>query len=443
MSTIRKIGLVYVVAATAWFAAWPVPTVKADDFFINRVTVVEVPPVFGTKPTGIIVKITWSTTSPSYGQVDYGTTTAYGSVALQAPEGLLQHEVQIQGLKGETTYHFKIEAITTAGQHLESFDQTFKTSKFVDITPPVISNVSVTFTGGTYFIVTWFTDKSSDSGVDYSTRADFSGSRGAGGNRDTTSHEVVVGSLSPNTTYYFRVHSNDSNSNRTTVVGSPITTTVTDVNDRKAPLVISQVSPVSYPDPLISSTAITFTWHTNQPSRGHVSVSGPGGKGVDEKGFLALDHMIGVAGLKPDTVYVATISAGDIFGHSANIGNITLRTSTTATVASAPATQFQYPQPQVEGASTCYPVFAYGTCRDVAAEQRGAVQLRAALERYFHGRVPRAAQRRWYTWVNAYVYGGYPVVAVARAVQGQPTVHAAIPWSAWKNSPDYKRGIDP
>ena len=411
-------------------------TAAADSLVINRVTVTEVAPVYGTLATGIDVQVSWFTNSESSGEVDYGTTTSYGSVA-STDKLDTQHQLVLDGLQGNTTYHFRIIALTPSGDRTDSFDQTYTTSRYVSYNPPSIYGTQTTFVGGTYFIVTWHTNIQSDSGVDYSTNANLTSLRGAGGNGNTTAHEVVVGGLSPNTTYYFRVHSSDSNGNKTTVGGFSVTTAVTKANDQ-LPLLVSLVSPVSYPDSLISSDAITFTWYTNQPARGTVSVSGPNGSRVSENGFYAMDHSLTVSGLRADTVYVASIYAGDIFGNRYTTGNITLRTNPAA-VLPVFTTPLQFSsEPQVTADRTCSSLYVYGVCRNISAEQKGARELLSELKTYFHYRVPAAARTRWFIWVNAYVYGGYPVSAIIQAIRfGGKTVHTTIPWEQWKTSADY------
>jgi len=416
------------------------PAAQAQSFIIDRVTVAEVPPDFGSHPQGITVKINWFTTLETYGEIDYGTTTSYGSAVGASSGTALQHEVQIGGLKGETTYHFKLVATSASGERLESFDQTFKTSKFVDTTLPVISDVRVTYVGGTYFIATWTTDQLTDSGVDVSTNPTFGRAGGAGGNSNTISHEVVVGGLRTNTLYYYRVHSRNSNGNVALNGGYSVVTAPNDSGDR-APLVLSQISPVSWPDPLIAPTAITFTWHTNQPSRGTVNLRGVGGRRVDEQGYLTLDHIVSIANLKPNTVYVATISSNDPLRHGVTSGDITLHTSSYLPPVAPPPTVT--PSAQVLGAS-CVSPQAYGVaCRNLALERKVAAQLKAALTKYFKGQVPRAARANWFALVRAAAYGHYPAQAIIQAVRfSGKTVHPSIPWEQWQASADYRAYIN-
>lgn len=91
--------------------------------------------------------------------------------------------------------------------------------------------------------------------------------------------------------------------------------------------------------------------------------------------------------------------------------------------------------------------FAYGFARvrTLATEQILAKviadSLNAALpgvfNRLFHQATAKSKQW-WYTYVNAYVYGGYTLEEITRSVQlGGKVVHPSIPASAWRRSSDY------
>ena len=69
--------------------------------------------------------ITWTTSQPSTGQVQYGTTTAYSySTALNSAM-LTSHSVALTGLTGGTTYHYRILSSNASGNQTKSGDLTF------------------------------------------------------------------------------------------------------------------------------------------------------------------------------------------------------------------------------------------------------------------------------------------------------------------------------
>lgn len=87
--------------------------------------------------------------------------------------------------------------------------------------------------------------------------------------------------------------------------------------------------------------------------------------------------------------------------------------------------------------------YAYGLARrSLVIEQKAAQELERELKYHFRGgRIPLAA-RFWPTYVNAYLYGHYPIPVIARAIRlGGIVVHPAIPFSAWQRSPTYRARI--
>lgn len=99
--------------------------------------------------------------------------------------------------------------------------------------------------------------------------------------------------------------------------------------------------------------------------------------------------------------------------------------------------------------------FAYGAARvgSLKTEQTVAKSLADYLHEvigkakfnklFWKNADPSKGNRWWYTYVNAYVYGGYPIEAIKQGVRfGGKTVHPTRPWSDWKTSADYKAYIN-
>ncbi len=98
-------------------------------------------------------------------------------------------------------------------------------------------------------------------------------------------------------------------------------------------------------------------------------------------------------------------------------------------------------------------IFAYGfsRVRTLSTEQGLARALAAHLDeelpgvfnRLFHQTTVKS-KSWWYGYVNAYVYGGYTLEEITRAVKlGGKVVHQAIPAFSWRDSADYKTYINP
>lgn len=98
------------------------------------------PKISDVKPVNLTdsaVTITWNTDEPATSQVAYGTSAGYGS--LQPPQAdttlTKVHDVMLQGLPSNSTFHFKVISRDASGNESSSPDATFKTS------PPVGSSI--------------------------------------------------------------------------------------------------------------------------------------------------------------------------------------------------------------------------------------------------------------------------------------------------------------
>jgi len=72
--------------------------------------------------------ITWSTDEAADGQVEYGTTTGYGSTTTRNTALETAHSQTVNGLAPDTTYHFRVRSSDAAGNPAVSTDRTFTTA---------------------------------------------------------------------------------------------------------------------------------------------------------------------------------------------------------------------------------------------------------------------------------------------------------------------------
>jgi hypothetical protein len=74
--------------------------------------------------------ITWTTNENSSSIVEYGLTTSYGSTTTEADTGagVTSHSVNLTGLDGCTTYHFRVKSNDVVSNLGTSSDSTFSTS---------------------------------------------------------------------------------------------------------------------------------------------------------------------------------------------------------------------------------------------------------------------------------------------------------------------------
>lgn len=71
--------------------------------------------------------ITWTTNEASDSQVEFGTTTAYGSLSALDTVLVTGHTVQLGGLAANTLYHYRVRSRDGAGNLALSTDRTFTT----------------------------------------------------------------------------------------------------------------------------------------------------------------------------------------------------------------------------------------------------------------------------------------------------------------------------
>jgi hypothetical protein len=174
-------------------------------------------------PTSSGATIIWTTDDFSDSQVEYGTTTSYGSTTTIATTPVTSHSVPITGTASSTLYHYRVKSRNTAGLLTTSGDNTFTTLTGPDVTAPVISAVAssaLTTTGAT---ITWTTDELSDSQVEYGPTTSY-GSSTTPDATMVTSHSVPLTLLTASTLYHYRVKSKDAASNLQTSPDHTFTT---------------------------------------------------------------------------------------------------------------------------------------------------------------------------------------------------------------------------
>lgn len=404
---------------------------QAQSVVISRVTIDSSKSVSNQA----VMVITWFTNVETTGRVKYGTSETYNNYIGSTAAPSLYHEITLGNLKGETVYHFRIVATLSDGSEVESNDQTFKTLKATDKDAPEITNLRLIYVGGTYAVAEWNSDEESDSIIVYDVSDTFNKQKKVNGQSKTTDNEVVIKGLKKNTLYYYYAISRDKDKNEGSSDVYSFKTLTDDSGDKANPI-ISEVSPVSAVDSLVSTDSITFKWKTNKPAKGYVEVKIPNksGKRYSETDRYTSDHTVTVTGLKPNTLYWYRIYTTDAMGKKSNTEGATVATQPTA----PPAFQGVIGDTS-SGCDTEYGVY----CRDLKSEQELASQLSVFIKNFFSGRVPSISRTNWFTLIKSYVYGGYPLQAITQAIKfGGKTVHPSIPYSVWKNTSDYKNYIN-
>ncbi len=181
--------------------------------------------------------ITWTTSDATDGQVLYGTTASYTATSTLDTSLQTSHTATLTGLSGSTLYHFQIRSADTAGNVGTTTDATFMTSTAA--LAPAISGISVSGISTTSATINWMTDLPASSQVSYGTTTSY-GSQSAFDMTATTTHSVILNSLSEATLYHFAV--NSANAVGTTT--SADSTLVTASTSATTPLVVTSTDAV-------------------------------------------------------------------------------------------------------------------------------------------------------------------------------------------------------
>jgi len=109
--------------------------------------------------------ITWTTNTGSTSQVDYGTTTGYGSVTTFDSSLVTSHSQTLSGLTPRTVYHYRVHSIDANSVETITSDFTFTTPGIPDTTPPTISITSPANNSAVGGVLTISADASDNVGV--------------------------------------------------------------------------------------------------------------------------------------------------------------------------------------------------------------------------------------------------------------------------------------
>ena len=284
--------------------------------FTFTATPYAIPPVMsGVSVTGVTsnsATITWTTDQPTTSQVQFGTTTAYGSQSLINNTLVTAHTVTLTGLNPATNYNF--QALSTDAQALSA---TSANMTFTTAAGPAITSVVATSISSNSAIITWTTDQPASSQVQYGTTIAY-GSQSTLNSALLTTHSVTLTGLNPTTAYNYSVVSSNAAGSATTSANFMFSTTAVG-----AP-VISAIAVSA-----ISTTSATVTWTTDVVSTSQVSYGATTAYGSASllNSSLSLTHSVTLTSLTPGTTYnFAAVSASGS-GTSATSPNFTFGTT--------------------------------------------------------------------------------------------------------------------
>lgn len=180
--------------------------------------------------TGTTATIQWYTDEPSTTEVEFGSTTNYGS-AIGDGSLVRSHDITLSGLISGATYHFRVKSKDYDNNIARWFDMTLRTNiteqaDHIDLTITEVKPVSendpdVTTNAAT---ISWRTNKLAAGTVYYGTSPQgLNNSINTEPPRDFTQKVAITG-LKPNTTYYYTIEARDVLGRRVTQAGQAFTT---------------------------------------------------------------------------------------------------------------------------------------------------------------------------------------------------------------------------
>ncbi len=249
--------------------------------------------------------ITWTTNELANSQVQYGTTTGYGSTTTLDPILSLTHSAGITGLSANTTYHYRVRSVDDAGNVALGSDTTFTTEavsanvQASDTVAPIISDVGSISLGTTTATLGWTTNELSTSTLEYGTTTNY-GTQATLSTSALLTHTASLTGLTQNTTYYYCIHATDIAGNHASSCGHTFATESILAPADTTPPVISLIA--SAP---ITASGATITWTTNELANSQVqygtTTSYSSTTTLDP--ILALTHSADITGLSASTTY--------------------------------------------------------------------------------------------------------------------------------------------
>ena len=226
------------------------------------------PPTTGGTPSVTVgaatATVTWTTSRKSFGSVDYGKTTGYGSNASEATQSA-SHSVKISGLTPGETYHYRVQNLDDSG--LMGYSRTDAYSadySFTTQSTPSITGVEVTDETLTTVVINWSSASLASSEIEYGTTTDYGAEISVSASSGETLHTGRIADLTHSTTYHFRIRGIDLDGND--VISDDYTFST--LTYPKVTAVVLNT------DQGAGGTSVILAWATNVATTGQVDYQG-------------------------------------------------------------------------------------------------------------------------------------------------------------------------
>jgi len=221
----------------------------------------------------------------------------------------VDHIVTLTNLSASTTYYYEVRSEDWDGNYTVDDNSgsyyTFTTTE-PDNTPPVIENIATSDITSDSATITWDTDESSDSVVNYGKTTALGSSESDA--TMVTSHSITLTNLSASTLYYYEVQSTDARSNTAVDDNNGSYYTFTTAEADTTPPTIENVD--SY---CIKLTTATILWDTDEIADSLVKYGTSPGNYTDNEYDSAdvTSHSIDLTDLIENTTYYYVVKSTD------------------------------------------------------------------------------------------------------------------------------------
>src|ERR1700693_5634975 len=258
--------------------------------------------------------INWTTSISANSQVEYGTTTAYGTLTTLDATLVTGHSQILSGLLAGTIYHFRVRSADGSGALSVSGDNTFTTASNPG---PVISAVTAGNITASGAAISWTTNVSANSQVESGTTTSY-GSSSTLDATLVTGHSQTLSGLQAGTTYHFRVRSADGTGSMS-VSGDNTFTTTLNVGP-----VISAITATN-----ITTSGATINWTTSISANAQVESGTTTAYGslTTLDATLVTGHSQILSGLLAGTIYHFRVRSADGSGALSVSGDNTFTTA--------------------------------------------------------------------------------------------------------------------
>ncbi|MCL5411446.1 MAG: fibronectin type III domain-containing protein, partial [Patescibacteria group bacterium] len=275
---------------------------------------------------------TFSTDRVAYGYVDYAPsisptyikTVGEASAVSASPDA---HNIILTNLNPNTIYKYQVRVKTVVNFEGKAKEATVEENKTFTTLPLTIniSNVQVLNIATSSAVITWQTSETTNAEVQYGTTSSLglTQSELSTNNAETgLAHSALLTSLTPGTTYYYRVKSGDVFYPESNISPSSFTT-ASYTKIVGVPPIISGTGP----SVTSLSTSVTVTWSTDKVSDSYIEYGLLGSYGtVSGKDDSTLSHSVTITGLIPSTTYHFRVKSKDSDGNTGTSNDSTFTT---------------------------------------------------------------------------------------------------------------------